>query len=244
VSFGLTNLGFVTTATTPAESYDGVNLELRYQNEQSYYYAAVNRRDSTVVIKKVSAGTTTGLASAAFAAPLGIPQNVQVSVHNSSGTSVTLTLAINGSQLLSITDSAAPLTASGAVGFRGNNIDFQLADFIVQAYGSAPLAPAELRAPTAPLQFSDLDAARVYPNPWRSDRYTGLAVTIDRVPPQSEIRFYTIAGRWVKTVTAPAGIGTWDLTNDSGQRVASGLYLYLINEPGGLHRSGTFAVIH
>jgi hypothetical protein len=243
VSFGLTNLGFVTTPTTPAQSFDGVNLELRYESEQSYYYAAVNRRDNTVALKKVSAGTTTALASAAFTVPLNTQQDVQVSVHNNSGGSVTLMLSINGSQLINITDSATPLTAAGAVGFRGNNADFEIADFVVQSYGAAPLVPAGLRAPAAPAQTSGLEDARVYPNPWRADRYAGLPVTIDRAPPQSEIRFFTISGRWVKTVEAPAGIGSWDLTNDSGQRVGSGIYLYLITEPGGQRTSGTLAVM-
>jgi hypothetical protein len=90
VSFGLTNLGFIATSTTPAQSFDGVNLELRHQSEQSYYYATVNRRDNTVVIKKVSGGATTSLASASYAVPLNTAQSALVSVQTVSTGSVAL----------------------------------------------------------------------------------------------------------------------------------------------------------
>lgn len=91
---------------------------------------------------------------------------------------------------------------------------------------------------------ADFSQARVFPNPWRLDRHSGLGVTIDGLPPRSEIRFFTLSGRWVKTVEAsPAGQGAWGLTDDSGRGVASGIYRYLISAPGVAHRRGVLTVV-
>jgi hypothetical protein len=107
--------------------------------------------------------------------------------------------------------------------------------------GASGVAVFTVDAPSPP---SGLDAVRVFPNPWRVDRHAGLKVTIDGLPAQSEIRFFTLSGRWVKTVSVPGGgIGGWDLTNDAGESVASGFYLYLIEAPGSERKHGTLAVI-
>ncbi|MDO8757324.1 MAG: polysaccharide deacetylase family protein [Elusimicrobiota bacterium] len=91
---------------------------------------------------------------------------------------------------------------------------------------------------------ADLSRARVFPNPWRLDRHTGLGVTIDGLPPRSEIRIFTLSGRWVKTVDASAGgQGTWGLTDDSGRGVASGIYRYLISAPGVARKLGSLTVV-
>ncbi len=94
-----------------------------------------------------------------------------------------------------------------------------------------------------PSLAADLGGARVFPNPWRADTHAGIALTVDQLTPGSEVRIYTMSGRWVRTISAPAGVGHWDLTDDAGQRVASGIYLYLISDTQGRRRSGSFAVV-
>ncbi|MBI4375668.1 MAG: hypothetical protein HY549_04370 [Elusimicrobia bacterium] len=47
-------------------------------------------------------------------------------------------------------------------------------------------------------------------------------------------------GRWVRTIPAEDG---WDLNNDAGQKVASGLYLYLGTDGLGRRARGVLAVI-
>ena len=106
----------------------------------------------------------------------------------------------------------------------------------------APPSPPPPAAP-APAAASDLDSVRVYPNPWRSNLHAGLGVTLDGLTPQSRIRIYTVSGQWVRTLDAAGGVGRWDLTNDSGQRVGSGVYLYIIADPYGRRRSGILAVV-
>lgn len=75
-----------------------------------------------------------------------------------------------------------------------------------------------------------LPGLRVYPNPWRVDRHAGSPITFDRMALNSVVKIFTVPGHWVKTLKADSnGMATWDLTNDAGEKVASGYYLYLIN---------------
>jgi hypothetical protein len=69
---------------------------------------------------------------------------------------------------------------------------------------------------------------RVYPNPWRSDRHGTRDITFDRLAPGSKIRIYTLSMHWVKTLTPTGTSIDWNLTNDSGDKVASGYYFYRI----------------
>jgi len=61
VSFELLDHGLSSTAATPAVAWDGVHVWLRYQSEYQLYYASINRRDDTSVIKKkVPGGASNG----------------------------------------------------------------------------------------------------------------------------------------------------------------------------------------
>ena len=65
-------------------------------------------------------------------------------------------------------------------------------------------------------------SVRVYPNPWRADRPTNV-ITFDGLTDNSTVKIFTISGRWVRTLSSTAGAVNWDLKNDSGDPVASGL---------------------
>jgi hypothetical protein len=69
---------------------------------------------------------------------------------------------------------------------------------------------------------------RAYPNPWRVDRHAGASMTFDNMALNSTIKIFTLAAHWVRSISAPAGTAAWDLTNDDGQRVASGYYFYVV----------------
>jgi peptidoglycan/xylan/chitin deacetylase (PgdA/CDA1 family) len=90
---------------------------------------------------------------------------------------------------------------------------------------------------------SSVESVRVYPNPWRADLHSGAFVTIDNLPPGSEVRIFTVTGRSVKTIDAPDGVGRWDLSNDSGARVSSGVYLYLITDGQGRREKGSVVIV-
>jgi hypothetical protein len=108
--------------------------------------------------------------------------------------------------------------------------------------------PSTTGARSAPASFpiepiSGVNAARVSPDPWRSDRHSGVPITFDQLTPGSTVKIFTVSARWVCTLSAPAGFVNWDLKNDDGKMVASGIYLYLITDNQGNKTTGKFAII-
>jgi hypothetical protein len=139
------------------------------------------------------------------------------------------TVAVSSAQLTAVipaSDLAAPTTAQVTVLNPGSGGGFTSAEFAVAARSSA----------------SDPGGLRIFPNPWRAALHRGIAVTIDGLPAGSEVRLFTVSGRWVRTIGESGGKGSWDLTDASGRSVASGLYVYLITG-GGLQEHGTLAVV-
>ena len=90
---------------------------------------------------------------------------------------------------------------------------------------------------------ADLSSVRVYPNPWRSDKHGSKLITFDNLAINSTINIFTVSGHWVKTLPMSSTSVTWDLTNDSGDKVASGLYVYVIKTDNGQKKTGQVAVI-
>jgi hypothetical protein len=100
------------------------------------------------------------------------------------------------------------------------------------------------------LVLADLSAVRVYPNPWRSDKHTGRPITFDQMTVGATVKIFTVSGHQVKKLDGSSGSVTWDLTNDSGDKVASGLYIYLVTVgdtgaygTGGQKATGKLAII-
>jgi hypothetical protein len=92
-------------------------------------------------------------------------------------------------------------------------------------------------------QISGLSAGRVSPDPWRSDRNGGVPITFDQLTLGSQIKIFTLSGHWVRTLDASDGFANWDLRNDSGENVASGLYLYVLTNSQGQKATGKLAII-
>lgn len=103
--------------------------------------------------------------------------------------------------------------------------------------------PERSLEPTASFVPS-FESARVYPNPWRADRHTDVPITFDQMPSMTSVRIFTLAGHFVKTLDSDnSGEARWDLTTDSGERVASGIYLYVMATDDGQEARGQLAVI-
>jgi len=91
----------------------------------------------------------------------------------------------------------------------------------------------------------DLDNVYVYPNP-----YTGIgpdgseSVMIAGLTREATVRITTINGILLRTLTEQNGDGgvLWDLRNQNGNRVASGIYLYYITN-GAQQKKGKFAIL-
>jgi kumamolisin len=81
-----------------------------------------------------------------------------------------------------------------------------------------------------------------YPNPWDTRKDAVRQVTIANVPSDATVKLFTLSGFWVKNLTPANGQAVWDLTNDSGARVASGLYFYTVKTPSA-STQGEIAII-
>jgi hypothetical protein len=80
---------------------------------------------------------------------------------------------------------------------------------------------------------ADLGHVAVYPNPFYTNRGYGF-VTFNNLPASSKVRIYTLSGNkvWEGTTTT-TGIIIWKGVNKSGQLVASGIYLAVIDSSVG-----------
>jgi hypothetical protein len=140
VSFQLRVAGLVSTPRTPAESYDGVHVFLRYQNQRELYVVSVYRRDGVVAIKEkipggpVNGGTYYTLSETRASLPLHKWVPVSVSIVTAGSQTVRLKLSINGHEVLASTSSRGrvdPILAPGRIGLRGDNCQFFFRDFTV-----------------------------------------------------------------------------------------------------------------
>lgn len=91
---------------------------------------------------------------------------------------------------------------------------------------------------------SDLQEVFVYPNPVRVV-LGHKTVTFENLTNNVIIRIVKINGDIVReiNVTDTNGVADWDLTNDQGQRVGSGVYLYVITNEQGQKAKGKIAII-
>jgi hypothetical protein len=133
---------------TPAVDWDGVHIWLHYVDQYELYYASVNRRDGSVVIKKKcrggddNGGTYYELASATgYPVPIAAWQQVGASIQTNADRTVTIRLYREGQELIEAADTGvgcAAITTPGAVGVRCDNLDFDIDDFTVSALAAGP----------------------------------------------------------------------------------------------------------
>ncbi len=95
---------------------------------------------------------------------------------------------------------------------------------------------------TITLISADLSSIKVAPNPWRSDKYPGIPITFSQLSAGSTIKIFTISGHEVRKLSGGPSVA-WDLKNDSGDKVGSGIYIYLMTDPQGNKVKGKLAII-
>ena len=95
------------------------------------------------------------------------------------------------------------------------------------------------------LMADDISTVRVFPNPWRSDLYgDDKLLTFNGLPNGTcTLKIFTVSGHWIKTLSSSSGQIQWDLKNDSGEKVQSGLYLYVVTDTHNGKVRGKFSVI-
>jgi hypothetical protein len=91
-------------------------------------------------------------------------------------------------------------------------------------------------ARTLPEASPTVDTARAYPSPFRPG-LGAAGITFDQLPEGTPIRIFTAAGQSVKSLAADdTGRVDWDLTNEEGQPVASGVYVATMEKNGARKR--------
>ena len=135
------------------------------------------------------------------------------------------TIAASGS-------SVQPLNAGLSIG------SYQVTVTVQNGSSNPPTASGQITFVSA-----NLSGVRVYPNPWRSDKHSGKPVTFANLPVGADVKIFTVSGHKAREFDNVSGSVNWDLTNDSGDKVASGIYVYLITDGQGNKIKGKLAVI-
>lgn len=142
VRFELLNRGLSESPGTPATDWDGVHVFLRYQSQYHLYYASVNRRDGTVVIKKKmpggpsNGGTYHDLSPRVpHPVPYGTWQKIRVLARDEPR-GVLIEAYADGKLLARALDTGRggpPIRSPGRVGVRADNADIEIDEFAAAA---------------------------------------------------------------------------------------------------------------
>lgn len=92
------------------------------------------------------------------------------------------------------------------------------------------MTPASLIIPVETSGYS-VSQMRAFPIPFRPEGAN--SITFDQMPVDSTIRIYTTSGTMVKEIRAGAESVSWDVKNDSGDDVGSGVYFVRVSGSGG-----------
>jgi len=119
----------------------------------------------------------------------------------------------------------------------------QSASYIISgAFVEVPAAVATLSAP-------NLNDAYVYPNPFKPNSpgsFQAAKITFKHLPAETRIEVFAITGRRVAELhktDSTVDYYEWNATNNDGQKLGSGVYLYFMTSPDGSKAKGKFAVI-
>ncbi|MBI4777813.1 DUF11 domain-containing protein [Candidatus Desantisbacteria bacterium] len=87
-----------------------------------------------------------------------------------------------------------------------------------------------------------LNEVIVYPNPCIIDKH-GYQIRFTNLTQNATIKIFNIAGELVKEIHSNTPLEIWKVDNDDGERVASGIYIYLITDTANNKKVGKLAVI-
>jgi PKD repeat protein len=197
-----------------------------YQNASNYRFAQFDDKANQVRIYGRVNGKNSQKASASVSMSSGVWYSVTVNI--ASGGTVTVTSG--GTTLLSY-NFGNVITGLVGVGFDRSNSDFD--NFCVGVSGLSGFASLDvenmklLADEVTPSSFS---LSQNYPNPFNPVTHLSLDLVN-----KTHVTFviYNVAGQKVRTLVdevMPAGSHTliWDGTNENGQALSSGVYLYRV----------------
>mgnify|MGYP000232181715 CR=1 FL=1 len=117
----------------------------------------------------------------------------------------------------------------------GDEVTFVYANPIQQGVDTWSLSTVANSSSTANITQSDIDLISVYPNPYyglhaletsRSEKY----VSFNHLPEKATIRIFSLGGTMVREINKNTTSQTaqWDLSNQYGYPVASGIYIVYV----------------
>lgn len=95
----------------------------------------------------------------------------------------------------------------------------------------------------------NLSDAYVYPNPFKPNSpgsFQASKITFKHLPAEATIKIFEITGKLVTEIhktDRTVDYYDWNATNDSGQKLASGVYIFFMTAPNGGKAKGKFAII-
>lgn len=121
--------------------------------------------------------------------------------------------------------------------------------FYVRAKDRAGNYPAVDSSDTAQYSFEIFLPIIPYPNPFYLSQ--GQTVKIANLPPNSEVRIYSISGELIRILEegvdielkGSLGEAIWDGKNEEGQQVSRGIYICLVIDAGGEKYIGKIAIV-
>jgi hypothetical protein len=84
---------------------------------------------------------------------------------------------------------------------------------------------------------------KTYPNPYSSSKGNSMTFSIGGTA-GGEVRIYTVSGKLIKKLPIPAGENDaiWDVLNEEGNDITTGLYIYSIIDGEGNKKTGKIAI--
>jgi hypothetical protein len=83
----------------------------------------------------------------------------------------------------------------------------------------------------------------VFPNPFSPSKAVGHTLKFDNLPPDSDVRIFTLSGELVVEFPNASGRTLWDAKNVQGADVASGIYIYIVTMPGRVNLTGKIFLV-
>ncbi len=197
----------------------------------------------------------TGLPAPVLNLPSTLPLDAEVQLTNAgsySGASFTWNVTPVPNSVIGFNGSAAlgaarPVSATSQVPKLSlASLNLTAGTYLITVQAAAGSQTSSMASATVTLVQANLNAIRVFPNPWRGDRHTSANITFDNLSTGAEIKIFTVSGQSVRTLmpssSAPDSVA-WDRKNDSGDAVASGIYIYSVKDSSGSKAKGKVVII-
>jgi hypothetical protein len=86
-----------------------------------------------------------------------------------------------------------------------------------------------------------------YPNPFKPDKAGGKSFKIINIPVDTSMEIFMADGSLVKKLNESdfgnTGLITWDGTDEAGNVVSNGIYIFAVKAPDGSRRTGKIALL-